>query len=169
MPPITKTLNSIRKRNPPSYFLWCPEWESNPQQGCDPSRLLMPLRLPISSSGHVEQATGIEPASSAWKADILPLNYTCMVFQTGFEPATSWSQTRRATKLRHWKIITQRNISLRSSYLRPPLPLRPPHLPIVFTPVRRKKSCLAIFSSIVRHRAIGLDIVADSYFTVCAL
>ena len=113
------------------------------------SRLLMPLRLPISSSGHVEQATGIEPASSAWKADILPLNYTCMVFQTGFEPATSWSQPRRATKLRHWKIITQRNISLRSSYLRPPLPLRPPHLPIVFTPVRRKKKLPSYF---FKHR-----------------
>lgn len=89
MPPITKTLNSIRKRNPPSYFLWCPEWESNPQQGCDPSRLLRPLRLPISSSGHVEQATGIEPASFAWRADILPLNYTCMAPQVGLESTTN--------------------------------------------------------------------------------
>ena len=25
----------------------------------------------------VEQVTGIEPACSAWEADILPLNYTC--------------------------------------------------------------------------------------------
>ena len=27
----------------------------------------------------VEQVTGIEPACSAWEADILPLNYTCKV------------------------------------------------------------------------------------------
>ena len=51
----------------------------------------------------VERATGIEPASSAWKAGVLPLNYARknMVGTTGFEPATSCSQSRRATKLRH--------------------------------------------------------------------
>ena len=27
----------------------------------------------------LEQVTGIEPACSAWEADILPLNYTCKV------------------------------------------------------------------------------------------
>ena len=26
----------------------------------------------------VERAMGIEPTSSAWKADILPMNYTCV-------------------------------------------------------------------------------------------
>ena len=76
----------------------------------------------------MERVTGIEPALSAWKAGVLPLNYTriCsatnqytplssnlakiiarfkhlkkMVGTTGFEPATSCSQSRRATKLRH--------------------------------------------------------------------
>ena len=71
----------------------------------------------------LERVTGIEPASGAWKAPVLPLNYTrnsrwdivpqpCariaivlafarMVGVTGFEPATSCSQSRRATKLRH--------------------------------------------------------------------
>lgn len=50
----------------------------------------------------MERATGIEPASSAWKAEVLPLNYARdMVGTTGFEPATSCSQSRRATKLRH--------------------------------------------------------------------
>lgn len=28
----------------------------------------------------VEQMTGIEPASSAWEADILPLNYICKAY-----------------------------------------------------------------------------------------
>ena len=38
---------------------------------------------------------GIEPTYSAWKADVLPLNYTrIQVGVTGFEPATPWSQTR---------------------------------------------------------------------------
>ena len=50
----------------------------------------------------LERVTGIEPASSAWKAEVLPMNYTRkMVGMTGFEPATSCSQSRRATKLRH--------------------------------------------------------------------
>ena len=36
----------------------------------------------------MEQVTGIEPATSAWKAEILPLNYTCILVRiTGLEPA----------------------------------------------------------------------------------
>ena len=27
----------------------------------------------------MEQATGIEPAQSAWEAEILPLNYACVI------------------------------------------------------------------------------------------
>ena len=34
----------------------------------------------------------------AWKAGVLPLNYTREVGVTGFEPATSWSQTRRSSQ-----------------------------------------------------------------------
>lgn len=30
------------------------------------------------ASGSVEQVRGIEPPCSAWEADILPLNYTCI-------------------------------------------------------------------------------------------
>ena len=48
---------------------------------------------------------GIEPTYPAWKAGVLPLNYTRMGFPffkevgvTGFEPATSWSQTRRSSQ-----------------------------------------------------------------------
>ena len=43
---------------------------------------------------------GIEPTYPAWKAGVLPLNYTrksglrCEIGVTGFEPATPWSQTR---------------------------------------------------------------------------
>ena len=29
----------------------------------------------------MEQVKGIEPSCSAWEADILPLNYTCKLFQ----------------------------------------------------------------------------------------
>ena len=47
---------------------------------------------------------GIEPTCPAWKAGVLPLNYTRIYFAaiaigvTGFEPATSWSQTRRSSQ-----------------------------------------------------------------------
>ena len=41
---------------------------------------------------------GIEPTYPAWKAGVLPLNYTREVGVTGFEPATSWSQTRRSSQ-----------------------------------------------------------------------
>ena len=46
---------------------------------------------------------GIEPTYLAWKASVLPLNYTrkhftFLVGVTGFEPATSWSQTRRSSQ-----------------------------------------------------------------------
>ena len=51
---------------------------------------------------------GIEPTYLAWKASVLPLNYTrifiCLhllfrrIGVTGFEPATSWSQTRRSSQ-----------------------------------------------------------------------
>ena len=41
---------------------------------------------------------GIEPTYPAWKAGVLPLNYTSKVGVTGFEPATSWSQTRRSSQ-----------------------------------------------------------------------
>ena len=41
---------------------------------------------------------GIEPTYPAWKAGVLPLNYTRKVGVTGFEPATSWSQTRRSSQ-----------------------------------------------------------------------
>ena len=50
----------------------------------------------------MERATGIEPASSAWKAEVLPLNHTRVLGgATGVEPATLCSQSRCATKLRH--------------------------------------------------------------------
>ena len=45
-----------------------------------------------------ERVMGIEPTYPAWKAGVLPLNYTRRVGVTGFEPATSWSQTRRSSQ-----------------------------------------------------------------------
>jgi hypothetical protein len=52
----------------------------------------------------LERVMGIEPTRPAWKAGVLPLNYTriMMVGKTGFEPATPWSQTRCSTKLSHF-------------------------------------------------------------------
>ena len=58
---------------------------------------------------------GIEPTYLAWKASVLPLNYTRMVAETvidvtavgvtGFEPAASWSQTRRSSQAEPHPVI----------------------------------------------------------------
>ena len=43
---------------------------------------------------HMEQVTGVEPASSGWEPDILPLNYTCIGrYDTAVSPFTknSWN------------------------------------------------------------------------------
>ncbi len=54
---------------------------------------------------------GIEPTLLAWKAKVLPLNYTrkTMVGTTRFEHATPWSQTRCSTKLSYVPTIMSKN------------------------------------------------------------
>ena len=54
---------------------------------------------------NAKRVMGIEPTYLAWKASVLPLNYTRISFVsflpvgvTGFEPAASWSQTRRSSQ-----------------------------------------------------------------------
>ncbi|CDN43573.1 hypothetical protein BN871_DE_00160 [Paenibacillus sp. P22] len=61
----------------------------------------------------MERVMGIEPTLSAWKAEVLPLNYTRgedkkMVGMTRFEHATPWSQTRCSTKLSYIPIFKWR-------------------------------------------------------------
>lgn len=34
----------------------------------------------LTSENNEKQATGIEPASSAWEADVLPMNYACVFY-----------------------------------------------------------------------------------------
>ena len=68
--------------------------------------LLYPAELqthfPLFEASHFsvrKRVMGIEPTYPAWKAGVLPLNYTRIsVGVTGFEPATSWSQTRRSSQ-----------------------------------------------------------------------
>ena len=55
-----------------------------------------------------KRVMGIEPTYPAWKAGVLPLNYTRIFAETvkvvysigvtGFEPAASWSQTRHSSQ-----------------------------------------------------------------------
>ena len=74
-------------------------------------RLRRPLLYPAELQTHAlfseKRVMGIEPTYPAWKAGVLPLNYTRMVAETvfvysigvtGFEPAASWSQTRRSSQ-----------------------------------------------------------------------
>src|SRR5205823_14821820 len=44
-----------------------------------------------------ERVKGIEPSSPAWKAGTLPLSYTRVVGEGGFEPPTACPQSRCAT------------------------------------------------------------------------
>ncbi len=66
---------------------------------------ISPCKAPCICHRHVrlsdtgKRVMGIEPTYPAWKAGVLPLNYTrTNIGVTGFEPATSWSQTRRSSQ-----------------------------------------------------------------------
>ena len=39
-------------------------------------RIRSPFLYPAELQAHMERVKGIEPSQSAWKADVLPLNYT---------------------------------------------------------------------------------------------
>ena len=52
-----------------------------------------------------KRVMGIEPTYPALKAGVLPLNYTREVGVTGFEPAISWSQTRRSSQAEPHPVI----------------------------------------------------------------
>ena len=62
--------------------------------------ILLSYRLTfLTLYGLRKRVMGIEPTYPAWKAGVLPLNYTRIsIGVTGFEPATSWSQTRRSSQ-----------------------------------------------------------------------
>ena len=62
-------------------------------------RLRRPLLYPAELQTQKKHVMRIELTYSAWKADVLPLNHTCInIGVTGFEPAASWSQTRRSSQ-----------------------------------------------------------------------
>ena len=66
-----------RKRGPrkAAFALWGKEEQRNEREMtfCKKSR-----RKRYGACDDVEQVRGIEPPCSAWEADILPLNYTCV-------------------------------------------------------------------------------------------
>ena len=81
---------------------WRNGWDSNPRALAD-KRFSRPPRYDHFDTPARERVMGIEPTYPAWKAGVLPLNYTrifncSQVGVTGFEPATSWSQTRRSSQ-----------------------------------------------------------------------
>ena len=83
-------------------------WDSNPRALAD-KRFSRPPRYDHFDTPARERVMGIEPTYPAWKAGVLPLNYTrifncSQVGVTGFEPATSWSQTSALAKLSHTPI-----------------------------------------------------------------
>ena len=62
----------------------------------------------LSNFANTKRVMGIEPTYPAWKAGVLPLNYTRITVRigvTGFEPAASWSQTRRSSQAEPHPVI----------------------------------------------------------------
>ena len=45
-----------------------------------------------------EQTTGIEPASSAWEADVLPMNYACVFYGNTVYYKSYFSKSKGAVK-----------------------------------------------------------------------
>ena len=92
-------------------------------------RLRRPLLYPAELQTHLssfrgislfrlrKRVMGIEPTYPAWKAGVLPLNYTrTSIGVTGFEPATSWSQTRRSSQAEpHPRYVSCSCVSFTSS------------------------------------------------------
>lgn len=66
----------------------------------------------ISRINQLEQVTGIEPAWSAWKADVLPLNYTCksLADHTRFELVIFSVTGRHVRPLHQWSVSARKNI-----------------------------------------------------------
>ena len=47
--------------------------------GSIPPLIYFKTKIPLWGTFVLKQMTGIEPAYSAWEADVLPLNYICMI------------------------------------------------------------------------------------------
>ena len=77
---------------------WCSTIELHPRINCF-LRFILYQNRSQSFQALRKRVMGIEPTYPAWKAGVLPLNYTRKIIGvTGFEPATSWSQTRRSSQ-----------------------------------------------------------------------
>ena len=63
------------------------EWDSNPRALAD-KRFSRPPRYDHFDTPARERVMGIEPTYPAWKAGVLPLNYTRVMPWTGIEPVT---------------------------------------------------------------------------------
>ena len=83
----------------------------------------------------MKRVMGIEPTYPAWKAGVLPLNYTRMCFVaigvTGFEPAASWSQTRRSSQTE-------------------------PHPVVLFFCIPKRKNKYILYNTICQHFFINI-------------
>ena len=74
----------------------------------------------------IERVMGIEPTSPAWKAGVLPLNYTRKVGREGFEPPKAYAG--RFTVCSLWPLghLPQNSFFQKTNSLEPPRGLEPP-------------------------------------------
>src|SRR5262245_19821407 len=90
-------------------------------------------RSPLFPPWRLERVSGIEPPSSAWKAEVLPLNYTRLLTS----PATNWWRGKDSNLRRHSQQI----------YSLPPL--------TAWVPLRGQKPAIVLsgFGSVNARRA----------------
>ena len=65
------------------------------------------LKLNVPSVNDFKQITGIEPASPAWEAGVLPMNYICMYLSISlFLKIQEDFQTKNSLTFSHWCLKT---------------------------------------------------------------
>ena len=103
-----------------------------PTTGFEPVTSSLPRKCSTAElRRRIERVMGIEPTSPAWKAGVLPLNYTRTVGREGFEPPKAYAG--RFTVCSLWplghlpslSIILNRLVCLTNIY-EPPRGLEPP-------------------------------------------
>ena len=115
-----------------------------------------------------KQMTGIEPASSAWEADVLPMNYICMSITIAHSLRFEKTQIEKV-------LIRTGRAALQRGKARASAPFLSPLIPAVRRRHQRTRSrirmrCIAAVSSffILATRALKQETLIPSFWAISA-